>query len=113
MEHIIDANGKTLGRVAAEAAKLLLGKDRGEPKHKVAARKVKIINAAKVLMTTKKLKQTTKAHYSGFPGGLRYETWQQIVAKKGFAELLRQAVAGMLPRNKLKKLRMKNLEIKE
>ena len=111
MEHVIDANGKRLGRVAAAAASFLLGKNKGLAKNKVAPEKVKIVNASKVAVSVKKLKQTSKVRYSGFPGGLSEASWQQIVAKKGYPVLLRQIVSGMLPKNKLKKPRMKNLEI--
>ncbi|HXK35031.1 MAG TPA: uL13 family ribosomal protein [Candidatus Paceibacterota bacterium] len=111
MEHTIDASGKTLGRVAAAAARLLLGKEKGTPRRLVAPNKVKITNANQVVVTAKKLRQTVKARYSGYPGGLRKESWQQIVSKKGYPLLLRQIVSGMIPNNKLKKARLKNLEI--
>ena len=111
MEHTIDAKGKTPGRVAAAAATLLLCKNIGAPKNKTAPVKVKILNAAQALIDEKKLKQKMKARYSGYPGGLRKESWESIGVRKGYPEIVRVAIAGMLPNNKLKKLRMKNLEI--
>jgi large subunit ribosomal protein L13 len=111
MEYTIDASGKKLGRVAASAAALLLGKEKGAPKRLVAPNKVKITNASKVVVTVKKLKETKKARYSGYPGGLTFRSWQETATKKGYPILLRQITSGMIPNNKLKKARLKNLEI--
>lgn len=112
MELIIDAQGKRLGTVASEAAHKLMGKH--EPtfsKHAPVAHQVKIVNASKLSLTEKKPKQKTYQRYSGYPGGLKSLTMNQIIEKKGHAEVLRLAVYGMLPRNRQRPLAMKRLTI--
>lgn len=114
MEHILDAEGKTIGRVASEAAKLLIGKDTVDYARNLApAVKIKIVNASKVKIFNDKLNTRYHKHYTGHPGGLRVETNAAITVKKGYSELLRLAVHGMLPDNKLKPIMMKNLTISE
>lgn len=113
-EHTIDAAGKTIGRIATAAANLLRGKDSADfERYLVAGAKVKIINASQVKMFNDKLNSRYHKHYTGFPGGLKYETLAKTVDKKGYSELLRLAIHGMLPDNKLKPLFMKNLTISE
>ncbi|MDQ5969127.1 MAG: large subunit ribosomal protein, partial [Patescibacteria group bacterium] len=53
------------------------------------------------------------SRYSGYPGGLRQPTMEQVIAKKGYSELFREAVSGMLPKNKLRAKMMKNLIVTE
>lgn len=110
----IDAEGKTLGRVASTVAKALMGKTSEDytPNKKPVA-KVILINAAKTKMSEKRTKETLHERYSGYPGGLRFATNEEILAKKGISELYRLSVHGMLPGNKLRPLMMKNLTIKE
>lgn len=113
-KYTIDATGKKLGRVASEAAAYLLGKNRADfSKNKVAAAKVEITNASKTSITGKKLSETQYARYSGYPGGLRKPQMKEIAVKKGFQEIFRIAVYGMLPGNKLRAQRMKNLTVKD
>ena len=114
MEKIIDAKNKKLGRIASAAAKALLGKD--EPtfqNHLVADVKVIINNAALSDVSDKKKKTTTFERYSGYPGGIKMESMTRVIEKKGFAELYKQAIYGMLPPNRLRKERMKNLTVNE
>ncbi|MEY2640965.1 MAG: hypothetical protein RL150_358 [Candidatus Parcubacteria bacterium] len=110
----INAQGKSLGRVASEAAKMLMGKDSAayEP-HLVQGNGVHIVNAAQVAMTEKKLKQKQYGRYTGYPGGLKFQTLEQLVARKGYAEAFRKAVYGMLPDNKLRARLMKQLKVTE
>lgn len=113
-EHILDAKGKILGRVASEAAFLLRGKD--DPSfapNTAPSLTVKIINASKVKITEKKLKTKEYVSYTGYPGGLNKATAEEVAAKKGYSELFTKAVSGMLPNNKLKSIMMKNLIITE
>ena len=64
-------------------------------------------------MTDKRKKETMHERYSGYPGGLTYRNNADIISKKGYAELIRLAVYGMLPANRLRALMMKKLTIKE
>lgn len=112
--YTIDASGITLGRVASKAAKVLIGKESTDyARNEVADVKVEIINASKVKYSLKKLTETNHERYSGYPGGLKFLTAEQIKNKKGFGELLKLAVHGMIPRNKLRERRMKNLKVTE
>lgn len=112
--HTIDATGKNLGRIASMAAKILMGKN--EPDYvanKVADVSVCIENASKTKMSEKRMAETLHEHYTGYPGGLKFENNAKIIEKKGWSELYRLAVYGMLPSNKLRPLMMKRLTIKE
>ncbi len=112
VEYTVDAKGRTLGRVCSEAAHALLGKRSVHfVKNKVLPVKVTITNATKLLIREKQLKEKTFRRYTGYPGGLREATMEEIIAKKGIAEIIRHSVDGMLPRNKLRKERMKRLSI--
>lgn len=112
--YTIDAEGKTLGRVASEAAKCLIGKKTPDyTTNKVADVLVVISNASKTKTTEKRMKETLHERYSGQPGGFRKETNEKIVDKKGWKGLYELAVYGMLPVNKLRPLMMKRLIIKD
>jgi large subunit ribosomal protein L13 len=113
--YTIDAGGQTLGRVASAAAKALMGKTRADyVPHIDSAVKVTIVNASKLYSRDKKRTQKTYTSYSGYPGGIKHETWAQLASRKGGnAEALRRAVSRMLPRNTMKTARMKNLIVTE
>lgn len=112
--HTIDASGRSLGRVASEAAALLNAKDSiFFVKNRVADVTVKIINAAKVKVTGNKMKESVHKSYSGYPGGLKEMPLSYVVEKKGYGEIIKHAVSGMLPKNKLQDIRLKNLIIEE
>jgi len=112
--HTIDATGKILGRVASATAKILMGKDSPDyVANKVADVTITIENVSKTKMTEKRKTETLHASYSGYPGGLKFQTNAKILEKKGWEELYRMAVRGMLPDNKLRPLMMKRLIIKE
>lgn len=111
-EYTVDAKGRPLGRVASEAAAILLGKKSTSfVKNKVIPVQVTIVNAKKLAIREKMLKEKTYRRYTGYPGGLREANLGEIVEKKGIAEIIRMAVDGMIPRNKLRKERMKRLTI--
>lgn len=110
----IDASGKTLGRLSSEVAAILLAKNSTSfAKNFTAKIKVQVVNASKVKITGDKLKQKTHKRFSLYPGGLKTPNWSDVSAKKGYQELIRHAVEGMLPKNSLQKERMKNLKISE
>jgi len=115
MKYTIDAKKKKLGRVATEAASLLMGKNTSTfTRNKIPAGiAVEIINVSQAEISQKKLKETEYAKYSGYPGGLRYESIENVISKKGYAEIFRRAVYGMLPSNKLRPIMIKKLTIKE
>src|SRR3990167_6139731 len=113
-EYQIDAAGRTLGRVASEAAKALMGKMRADyTPNKNSNVKVSVTNAGKLYIRERKRSRTVYTTYSGYPGGLKKETLASLTARKGNAEAVRRAVARMLPRNTMHTPRLKNLSITE
>jgi len=111
--YTIDAAGKKLGRVASEAAKFLIGKNSvAFAKNVVFNVEVKVINAEKLDISEKK-QSTTYRKYSGYPGGLFEKSMEQLIAKFGKKGVLKLAVKGMLPNNKLKAKIIRNLIITE
>lgn len=111
---IIDAQNKIIGRVATEAAMALMGKDKADyQSNTTPTAKVKIENASKAKISQKKLKTKIYTRYTQYPGGLRERTLEELIEKKGYEEVFKKAVYGMLPDNKLRKIMMNNLEITE
>jgi large subunit ribosomal protein L13 len=114
MNHTIDASGKILGRLASEVAAILNAKNSVTfTKNRVADVSVKVINASKVKVTGNKMKERNHKTFSGYPGGLKEMPLNYVVEKKGYSELIKHAVYGMLPKNKLQDIRMKNLVVEE
>ena len=113
-EKIIDASGKTLGRVASEAALFLMGKTAPTfERHRYSGLPVKIINVSKLRITQKKLENIHHKRYSGIPGGLRVTPAAKTKATKGMQEVVRLVIYQMLPGNKLRREMMKNLVIED
>lgn len=113
MQYIIDATGKKLGRVASDAAAILRGKhDTGFAPNNVSPDTVIIENASKIDLSERRL-QETYTTYSGYPGGLKYETREHLLGRRGIKEVMMRTVRGMLPRNKLRNAMLKKLTIKE
>lgn len=111
---IIDASGRTLGRVASEVAMSLMGKTKATfERNKYCGFPVKVTNANKLRITTKKLAEIYHTRYSGIPGGLRILKGTETAEKKGLKELIKLATFQMLPGNKLRRTMMKNLTIEE
>lgn len=111
--YVIDAAGKRLGRVATEAASVLIGKNSPTlAKNRVQSVKVTILNASKLDITEKRGRDTFQ-RYSGYPGGRHVETLAHLAKRRGMGEVVRRVVSGMLPKNKLRDLRLKNLEVTE
>lgn len=109
--HVADADGKVLGRIAIEIANLLRGKhkptfcnfqDNGDF--------VIVVNAERVHLTGNKLDKKTYYHHSGYPGGIKQQTAREMLVKSP-EELIRKAVGGMLPKNKLGRAQLKKLKI--
>ena len=112
MKYTIDATNKKIGRVATEAAVFLMGKNLASfRRNAIPNVTVEIKNTAKASIDEKKMLQKTYSRYSGYPGGLKQPTSKQVVGKKGHKELFREAVLGMLPKNKLRVKMIKNLII--
>lgn len=98
---IIDAEGKTLGRMATQVASILRGKHKATfTPNSDCGDNIIIINSAKVRMTGNKLNDKQLVHYTGFPGGQRFRTPRQILEKNP-NELIEIAVKGMLPKSTL------------
>ncbi len=113
-EKIIDASGRTLGRVSTEVAMILMGKTKASfERNKYSGTAVKVINASKIKITEKKLEEIYHTRYSGYPGGLRITKAKETKEKKGMSELVKLAVYQMLPGNKIRREMMKNLSIEE
>ena len=99
--YLLDAEGKTVGRLAAEAAKILRGKNKPIfTPHVDTGDYVIVINASKAVFTGKKLKKKMYFHHTGYPGGAKFEAAGDWMRK--FPErVLEHAIKGMLPKNKL------------
>ena len=110
----IDATKKSLGRVASEAAKIILGKNKPTfAKNIVMGEEVTVTNASKIHITGTKEKNKEYVRYSGYPGGQKIENYAMLTARRGHAEAIRRAVLGMLPKNKLQAKRIKLLKIEK
>ncbi len=113
-EHTIDAKGKKIGRIATQAAVLLMGKNKPDfARNKVPTVKVTIINASGASVAAGKIENKEFKSFSGYPGGLKLTSFTRTVEKKGYAEVFRTAIYGMLPKNKLRSKMILNLTITE
>jgi large subunit ribosomal protein L13 len=109
--HVVDADGKVLGRLATRVAKLLTGKEK--PVYTPfmdSGDHVIIINAEKIRLTGKKLTDKMYRHHTGYPGGLREVSAGTLLAKRP-EKLVREAVVGMLPKTKLGRAMAKKLKV--
>lgn len=110
-EYTIDAKGRPLGRLATEIAQILQGKHKADfAPHKPGEDRVLVKNIDRVKLTGKKKEQKVYYRHSGRPGRLRKETYADLF-ERAPEEVLIHAVKGMLPRNKLRDLRLKRLTI--
>lgn len=110
--YTIDATDRTLGRVASEAAHALLGKRSVHfTKNQALPVTVVIENASKLHLPERRTKGKVYTRYTGYPGGLYETRMDEMIAKKGIAEVVKKTIDGMIPRNKLRKPRMKNLMV--
>jgi len=109
---IIDAAGKSMGRVATLVASILMGKDTVSfSRHKHPATQVHIKNISKLNIPAGKQETKIYSRYSGYQGGLKQESMKHLIGRKGYEEAIRRAIYGMLPANKLRSRMMKKLVI--
>ena len=109
--HVIDANGAVLGRLAAQVADILRGKNKPVyTPHLDAGDFVVVINAAKVVVTGKKEVNKEYMTYSGWKGGEKYTTVEQLRARHP-EQLITHAVRGMVPKNRLGRVLMTKLKV--
>ena len=108
--HTIDVEKKPLGRVATQIAILLMGKDREDYRpHEDKGGFVVVKNVEKIKVTGKKEEGKVYYHHTGYPGGLKETPYKKMLEKSPGATL-KKAVYGMLPKNKLRKERIKRLK---
>jgi large subunit ribosomal protein L13 len=111
--YTIDATDRTLGRVCSEAASALLGKKSVHfTKNMALPMEVVVENASKMHLPSTRTKSKIYTRYTGYPGGLREMTMEEMITKKGVEEVVKKTVDGMIPRNRLRAPRMKNLVVK-
>jgi large subunit ribosomal protein L13 len=109
--YVVDAEGETLGRLATRIADTLRGKGKATyTPHVDTGDFVVVVNAEKVAVTGKKLQQKIYYRHSGYPGGLRERTLAQQLDRRP-TEVIRMAVKGMLPRNRLSRAQLGKLKI--
>ena len=109
--YVVDAEGKTLGRLATQIADTLRGKGKPEyTPHVDTGDFVVVVNAEKISVTGKKLDDKIYYRHSGYPGGLKSRPLRDELERRP-TEVLRKAVKGMLPRNRLARAQMRKLKI--
>ena len=109
--YVVDAEGQTLGRLAAEVAKVLRGKNKPEfTPHIDTGDNVIVINAEKIKVTGKKLDQKVYYHHSDYVGGMKETTLREMMAKKP-EQVIEPAVKGMLPKGPLGRTMIKKLHV--
>jgi len=108
---VIDADGKSLGRVAAKVAYVLRGKNKPiYTPHQEIGDYVIVLNAAKVAVTGRKRQQKMYYHHSGYLGGMKVTSFEKMIEKKPTFPLER-AIQGMLPHNRLGRKLFKNVKV--
>lgn len=109
--YLVDAEGRILGRLATELAKILRGKNKPiYTPHVDTGDFVIVVNAGKVALTGKKMKDKIYYHHTGHPGGIKEMTAEKLLAKKP-TEMIRIAVKGMLPKTSLGRQMIRKLKI--
>ena len=109
--YLVDAQGKTLGRIATEVAKVLRGKHKPMFTPNIDAGDfVIVVNAGKIRVTGKRTEMKEYFHYTGYPGGSVFESFKDLV-KKNPQRVIEHAVKGMLPHNRLGKRIIKKLKV--
>jgi large subunit ribosomal protein L13 len=109
--YVVDAEGQTLGRLATEIARILRGKNKPQyTPHVDTGDFVVVVNAEKVVVTGKKAEQKVYRRHSGYPGGLKETSYEQMMERRP-TEILRRAVKGMMPKNRLARQQLRKLKI--
>ncbi len=108
---IVDAEGKTLGRLATQIADMLRGKNKPEyTPHIDTGDFVVVVNAEKIRVSGKKLTEKVYYRHTGYPGGLRTRTLEEQLERRP-EEVIRNSVKGMLPRTKLGRAPLRKLKV--
>ncbi|MGD9702748.1 MAG: 50S ribosomal protein L13 [Acidimicrobiia bacterium] len=109
--HVIDAEGMILGRLCTEAARILRGKHKPIfAPHMDTGDHVIIVNASKIVLTSGKAESQMVHRYSGYPGGLKSESYANLLARKP-EDAIRRSVKGMLPKGPLGRQMVKKLKV--
>ena len=109
--YVVDASGKTLGRLSTVVADTLRGKRKPIYTPNIDTGDfVVVVNAEKVVVTGKKAEQKMYWRHSGYPGGIKGESYESLLARRP-AEIVRKAVKGMLPHNKLGAAQLRKLKV--
>jgi len=109
--YLVNAEGKVLGRLSTELVKILKGKNKPTyTPHMDTGDFVVVVNAGKVTLTGKKMKDKIYYHHTGYPGGIKEMNAEKLLAKKP-TEMIRMAVKGMLPKNSLGRQMLRKLKI--
>ena len=110
-KHTLDASGKVLGRLATEIATLLMGKNKPSfVPYLDTGDYVVVTNAAKVKLSGKKMQNKIYTRHSGYPGGLKVETFDKLIIRRP-EYIIEHAVKGMLPHSKLGRQMIKKLKV--
>jgi large subunit ribosomal protein L13 len=109
--YLVDAEGKVLGRLATKLANVLRGKDKPTfTANQDTGGFIIVVNAEKVTLTGKKMKDKIYYRHTGYPGGIKEISAEKLLAKKP-TEMIRMAVKGMLPKNSLGRQMLRKLKI--
>jgi large subunit ribosomal protein L13 len=109
--HLVNAEGKVLGRLASGLAKILKGKHKPTyTPHLDTGDFIIVVNAEKVGLTGKKMKDKVYYRHTGYPGGIKAISAEKLLAKKP-TEMIRMAVKGMLPKNSLGRQMLRKLKV--
>ena len=109
--HVVDAEDLVLGRLATEVARVLRGKHKPTfARHMDTGDFVIVVNASKIVMTANKAEKTVLYRHTGYPGGIRSQTYRELIDKKP-EEAIRRAVRGMLPKGSLGRQQLRKLKV--
>jgi large subunit ribosomal protein L13 len=109
--YVVDAEGKHLGRLATEIVRVLRGKNKPQyTPHVDVGDFVVVVNADRVAVTGRKAQQRVYRRHSGYPGGMKETSYEQMLARRP-TEVLRKAVYGMMPKTRLARKQFKKLKI--
>jgi large subunit ribosomal protein L13 len=110
--YVVDATGQVLGRLASRVARVLMGKDKPvfTPSMDTGDHVI-VINADQIKLTGNKLEQKVYQSHSGFPGGLKEVPAKRMKAQQRADRIVREAIVGMLPKNKLQARRARKLRV--
>jgi large subunit ribosomal protein L13 len=109
--YVVDAEGQTLGRLAAEIARVLRGKSKPQyTPHVDTGDFVVVVNAERIVVTGRKAEQKVYRRHSGYPGGLKTTSFEQLLERQP-TEILRKAVKGMMPKTRLARQQLRKLKI--